>query len=164
MKYKAVVSLLTIISFMVLGTMSPNVVALNDNNPPSPPTIEGPTSGIASTFYVYNITVVDPDDDFMDTMEVDFGDETITVYECGCTQPRWSSGDIIQVTHNWKSSGTYTVRARVADVNGLWGDWGTLEVTMPLVNQPPLITLLTQIMEWLIQFWSSTFFPFLITG
>ena len=164
MKYSAFVSLLTILSFMAIGTMLPDVIALNDNNPPLPPTIQGPTSGTTGTFYVYNLTVVDPDDDFMDTMEVDFGDETITIYECGCSQPRWASGDTIQVTHNWKSTGTYSVRARVADVYGLWSDWSTVEVTMPFLNQPPLITLLTQITNWLLQFWSTTFFPFLTTG
>lgn len=130
------------------------------NNPPLPPTIEGPTSGTIGDLYMYNITVVDPDGDLMDKLEVDFGDDVVALYECGCSQPRWSSGKVISVTHTWKQAGTYTVRARVADVYGLWSDWGTMEVSMPLDSSRLAGNMLETILYWFTHLWGATLFPF----
>jgi len=138
--------------------------AATANNPPLPPTIEGPASGSIRDFYAYNITVVDPDGDLMDRLEVDFGDEAVELYECGCSQPRWSSGDVISVTHRWKQAGTYTVRARVADVYGLWSDWSTMEVAMPLGGHHSLWGLAGNLVHRLMHLWSTALFPFFTGG
>ncbi|KAA0002087.1 MAG: hypothetical protein FE048_04475, partial [Thermoplasmata archaeon] len=94
------------ITFMALGTAMANT----NNNPPNPPEIEGPTSGKIWNIYVYNITITDPDGDNMQQLEVDFGDGMITLYECGCTEPFWESGDTLEVFHSWKKSGDYVIK------------------------------------------------------
>ena len=101
------------------------------NNPPDPPVIAGPTSGSINVEYTYNITLNDPDGDQMKKLEVDFGDENISLYECGCTDPPWLSGTTIYISHKWKESGNYAVKARVMDIYWEWSDWSTLEVSMP---------------------------------
>jgi len=37
----------------------------------------------------------------------------------------------IYISHKWKESGNYAVKARVMDIYWEWSDWSTLEVSMP---------------------------------
>jgi hypothetical protein len=103
----------------------------DDNNPPYPPNISGPTFGKVRDTYEYEIILTDPDeDDLMFYLEVDFGDGEI--YEdCGCDVP-WYNGTILKITHRWKTPGNYVIKARVQDGAGEWSNWSDpLTVTMP---------------------------------
>jgi hypothetical protein len=121
---------LTSISLVVNADIISTVIY--DNNPPNPPTIEGPTSGNIDEYYMYYVTITDPDeDDLLLKVEVDFGDGTTEV--CGsCTSQPWHSGDVVEIEHRWNRAGTYGVTGRVQDEFGVWGEWSEpLEVSMP---------------------------------
>ncbi len=102
-------------------------------NPPNEPTITGETNGKKGTEYEYTFNSVDPD-----------GDDVYYWIEWGDGQiEKWigpyASGDDVKVKHTWNEEGTYTIKARAKDTNGLWGEWETLEVTMPRnksINKP----------------------------
>jgi len=95
---------------------------LGTNNPPNPPEITGPKSGIIGEEYIFNIILTDPDEnDIMKNLEVDFGDEII--YEnCGCGQS-WRNGTTLEILHKWEESGMYQISARVQDVDLTWSNW-----------------------------------------
>ncbi len=136
-----VVAIMTLTAFGI-------ALAHTNNNPPDPPEIEGPTSGKIWTTYLYNITITDPDGDNMQQLEVDFGDGDITLFECGCTEPLWESGDTLEIFNSWKKSGNYVIQARVMDIYGAWSDWGSLEVSMPKKYHNPLRLLFEKLNEW----------------
>ncbi len=103
----------------------------DENTPPNPPLIQGPTSGIIGEIYLYTITLTDPDeDDQMFYLEVDFGDG-IQHEDCGCDRS-WQNGTVLEVSHQWKNAGDYGIAARVQDGYGDWSEWSDpLFVSMP---------------------------------
>lgn len=109
-------------------------IMINENTPPDPPEINGPTEGKISELQRYDFFLTDPDNDQLLRIEVDFGDE-ILVERCGCDKA-WNNGTIIDINHIWEEQGNYTVTARVMDTNNAWSEWSEpLIVTMPLENQ-----------------------------
>ena len=109
-------------------------IMINENTPPDPPEINGPTEGKISELQRYDFFLTDPDNDQLLRIEVDFGDE-ILVERCGCDKA-WNNGTIIDINHIWEEQGNYTVTARVMDTNNAWSEWSEpLTVTMPLENQ-----------------------------
>lgn len=111
------------------------------NNPPNPPTINGPTSGKIGETYLYNVTITDPDEDLMFNLEVDFGDG-IVHEDCGCGQS-WQNGTVVEVSHKWQKTGSYGITARVQDAYGEWSEWSDpLPVNMPKVKKPADILLM----------------------
>jgi len=96
------------------------------NEPPNPPVIKGPTSGERWKTYTFDITVSDPDGDDLQMLEVDFGDAI-----AGVIIPNWHSGDTTQVSHKWKRTGSFQIKARVQDIHGAWSDWGSSEISIP---------------------------------
>ncbi len=93
-------------------------------NPPNAPTINGPTSGIVGIGYNYIFNAVDPDGDQVRYI-IEWGDNTSD------TTAFSPSGTDVTVSHTWSSRGTYFIKARAEDVNGLIGPESTLSVTMP---------------------------------
>lgn len=111
-------------------TDNASFVIKDDNNPPDPPVITGPSAGKIWKMYTYNVTVSDPDGSNLTELEVDF-DDGISIMIIS----QWQSGENISVRHMWRGCGSYTIKARVRDVYGAWSDWGTLEVSMPKSKQ-----------------------------
>jgi hypothetical protein len=112
--------------------------AILDNTPPNPPEITGPTSGTIKTTYIYEVLVSDPDEnDELLKLEMDFGDGVITE-TCGCSQ-LWQNGQTVNVSHEWKKSGTYQITGRVMDVNGEWSEWSEpFSVSLPRSKHVPM--------------------------
>ena len=130
------------------------IAVADENNPPNPPVIEGPTSGKIRERYTYNFTVTDPDeDDRLLKLEIDWGDETQTE-TCGCDVP-WYNGEIIQLEHTWKKTGNYEIKARVADVYNNWSEWSE-----PFSTSMPKSKMLTRIANPLLPMFLEHF-PFL---
>jgi hypothetical protein len=95
-----------------------------NNLPPSPPTIDGPTSGNVGESYSYDFTVcVDPDGDDM-TYYVEWGDG-------GVDEGFVASGGAFTLSHIWTEKGDYTIRAKLIDEHGAESEWAELEVSMP---------------------------------
>lgn len=106
-------------------------ISFNDNTPPNPPIISGPSSGKIGINYDYTFTLTDNDDDFLTILEVDFGNEIEGVIKKNCEKP-WENGTIIAMTHKWTETGEYSITARVMDSNGAWSNWSEpLQVSMP---------------------------------
>ena len=116
--------------------------AAADNNPPDPPTIDGPTSGKTGTTYTYQFCGYDPDlDDII--ICVQWGDNTGEV----CYGP-FPSGTCIDLDHTWTSQGTYTISAYCTDSHEAKSDTATLRVTMPRAR----LVQFGFILEWLQNF------------
>ena len=102
--------------------MSDIPISTNNNNPPNPPVIYGPKSGLIKETYIFYFNVTDPDeDDKLLTLEIEWGDGSQTE-TCGCNIP-WENGEIIEVEHRWRETGNYEITARVADVYNYWSEW-----------------------------------------
>ena len=123
-----------IIIIILLVSTSINAVAsinntndygsINLNNPPNPPSIEGPQSGKAKQSYVYYITLTDPDiDDFLTTLEINFGEDDNDIFTFHCADLPWYNGTVLEISNTWKRTGNYEIRARVQDSNAEWSEW-----------------------------------------
>ncbi len=95
-----------------------------ENNPPSAPEIDGPTSGKVGIKYDYILRSTDPDGDNVSYC-IQWGDNTEM-----CIGP-FASGENVTANHTWFKRGVFTIKAQAKDTHGAVSDWGTLEVTMP---------------------------------
>jgi len=123
------------------------------NQPPNPPSINGPTIGLKNKQHKYNFTLDDPELDDIELF-VDWDDGNTT----GWLGP-FDSGETQTLTHSWSEKGTYTVKAKARDTyDGSESNWGTLKVSMPknkaintpflqfLGNHPYMFPLLRQLL------------------
>ncbi|MDG6218517.1 MAG: PKD domain-containing protein [Candidatus Thermoplasmatota archaeon] len=114
-------------------------IQVNENTPPSIPSITGPSQGTAGTSYEYAIVSTDPDGDDI-SYYIDWGDGNST----GWTRLR-PSDDPLLASHSWDEKNTFTVQAKAKDIHEAESDWATLEVTMPRAyNYPILMRLVNQ--------------------
>ena len=101
-------------------------VAKLGNQPPSTPTIDGPTEGTAGEQYTYEVCSTDPEEDDI-IYCFDFGDDSGEI----CIGP-FTSGTCQTIDYTWAEEGTYVVKVKATDVYGDASDWATLEVVMPM--------------------------------
>ena len=88
------------------------------NLPPSVPgTIEGPSNGVIGVSYTFRTLAHDANGDSV-RIVFDWGDGRQT------TTTQVSSGTTVEVTQAWEAAGTYPVRAKSIDSNGLESNWG----------------------------------------
>ena len=100
------------------------------SRPPDQPTIQGPSSGNPEIEYDYTFSTVDPENEtvmFFVEFEPGLGFWTDGVV---------NSGESITVPWTWNKEGSFTVRAKARDSNGMESPWSSLEVSMPHVKQP----------------------------
>ncbi len=100
-------------------------VEIKANNPPSKPTLQGPTEGEAGKSYTYTATSTDPD-----------GDKIYYCFDWGdgnefCTN-MVNSGQSVQASHTWEEKGTYVITVTATDEHGATSEPATLQVKMPL--------------------------------
>jgi len=86
------------------------------NQPPSPPTINGPECGDPGVVYDYTFVAEDPEDNDVQYF-VNWGDgETEwTGY--------YNSGEVVTVSHSWDSVGKYEITAKAKDDSNNEGGW-----------------------------------------
>jgi hypothetical protein len=101
------------------------------NQRPINPLLTGPTTGKPHHMYNYSINATDPEGESL-FYWFEWGDGTITSW-----QGPYESGKMCNTSIYWNKKGTYTINAKAADVYGGDSDWVTLDVTMPLVYEPP---------------------------
>ncbi len=92
------------------------------NNPPSTPTIDGPTQGTAGNTYTFTFSSTDPEGDDIYYC-VNWSDDTGEI----CIGP-FASGEEVTATHTWSLPGTYLVKVKARDIYNAESDPGTLEV------------------------------------
>jgi hypothetical protein len=108
------------------GWSEPLMVTVTaENEPPSVPTIDGPTSGKSGTSYEYDICSEDPEGDQLYYC-INWGDGSSDV----CLGP-FASDTCIQASHTFENDGTYTIKVKARDINDAESDWATLSVSMP---------------------------------
>lgn len=102
------------------------------NNPPSVPTIEGPTEGTAGISYTYTFSSTDPEGDDIYYC-INWSDDSGEV----CIGP-YASGEEVTASHTWSLPGTYLVKVKARDIYDAESDPGTLEV---VIGEAPSIEL-----------------------
>lgn len=97
-------------------------------NPPTPPTIVGPTTGITDTPYTFTLTATDPDGDTV-LYGIDWNSNGSVDQEIPSTD-YVPSGTEQSVDHTWPSIGTYTFQALTEDSTGTTSAWTTHTITI----------------------------------
>lgn len=114
-----------------LTCISGGLDAAEPNNPPSIPTIDGPSTGSIDWEYCFTIISNDPDEDNL-FYYIDWGDGTVTDW----IGP-YSSGENVTVCHIFTSPGIYSIRVKVKDDEGAESDWSDPFEIIIVENQAP---------------------------
>jgi hypothetical protein len=134
---KKIISIIVCLIFFstILTVTASELSIINmDNHPPNPPEIEGPTSGTAGDAYVYYFTVTDPDEeDRITTLWIDWDEGEEPEEICAACGPGpWYNGEVVEVEHIWRKTGTYDIKAKSEDTNYAESEWSEpYPVTMP---------------------------------
>ena len=109
-------------------TVNYPLTAVVPNNPPTAPTIGGPTTGLPSTSYTYSFVSTDPDND-----QLRYGID----WDFDGAVDQWlpasgyvSSGTSRTQDYSWATVGTKTFRALAQDSNSSSSGWTTYSVTI----------------------------------
>jgi len=106
------------------NTMIANEAIFDDNQPPEPPEIGGPSNGIVGQEYTFYFSTVDPEGHNV-SFYVEWGDGTID---------GWSeyveSGGAIGFSHAWFKQDNYFIRCKAKDILGKESDWSSLIIIM----------------------------------
>ena len=114
----------TTIIFCILLMLPIFAITAAANQPPSAPTIEGPTSGNVGAQITYGFCSADPDGDNI-TITINWGDGSGEIY----IGP-FVSGLCVTASHIWLKKGTYTIKAKASDGQAE-SNWSSLEITIP---------------------------------
>ncbi|KYK30506.1 MAG: hypothetical protein AYK22_03705 [Thermoplasmatales archaeon SG8-52-3] len=103
---------------------------ITPNDPPTDPTIDGPTSGSVGETLTYTISSTEPQghDIFY---KVDWGDGT----EDDWIGP-YSSGEEVTVSHSYSQTGTFTIKVQARDEFGALSDWS--DFIVEITTEPKL--------------------------
>jgi hypothetical protein len=109
------------------GNLWLTAVDVPQNQPPTPPDIQGRTGGSVGEEYCWTFTSTDPDGDDI-YYYIDWGDGYITTTDC------FPSGTTVEECHTYSEQGSYIIKAKAVECppGTLESDWSTLTVTMPL--------------------------------
>ncbi|KYK31490.1 MAG: hypothetical protein AYK22_07885 [Thermoplasmatales archaeon SG8-52-3] len=99
------------------------------NNPPSTPTIDGPTNGVIDTPYTYTFNSVDPDAEDELYYYILWDDGYVENWE-----GPFASGEDFEIDHTYTKEGTFTIQAKAKDNHNVESGVAELEVTMPRVR------------------------------
>ncbi len=147
MKIKILSTLCCMLLFIPVFSI---IAVADENNPPNPPFIEGPMSGKIKETYSYNFTLIDPDDDYLTRLLIDWGDGTTTDECWTCGGQLQKNGTKYKVEHTWRKTGNYPIKAKVWDTQNSESNWSEpFIVSMPKSKMLTIITnpLLTRFLE-----------------
>ncbi len=88
------------------------------NNPPNPPTINGPGSGKVRKKYYFEFVAVDVDGDEWVKYIIDWGDQTID----GTLGP-YKTGEVVRFYHRWNEKRMHSISAIAIDLYGNESEW-----------------------------------------
>jgi hypothetical protein len=123
----------TKLEIATLGTIAEAQVS---NNPPSTPSLEGPTTGTEYEEITFTTSSTDPDEDQI-FYEFDWDDGTF-----GWFGP-YTSGETIEATHSWDTPDTYDIKVRAVDVRNKKSEWSiplNIEIGPNQAPNAPTIT------------------------
>jgi hypothetical protein len=110
------------------------------NNPPEKPIIDGPLNGKVRVDHTFSAIATDPD-----------GDDVSYLFDWGdLTNSGWTeyvpSGTMVNRSHTWLFSGTYTVKVKAKDSHAAQSEWAELQVKMPR-NKNVFNSFITNLLE-----------------
>jgi len=117
---------------------------VSSNNPPSAPTIAGPTNGKIRESLSYTFNSVDPDGEDVRFI-IDWGDSETDTTEYV------ASGTDKSALHIWTEQGNYLITARAEDISGYSSPTSTFVVTIPrnkAVSNPVIFRILERILGY----------------
>jgi len=120
----------------------PTLILVNRLNtaPDKPSMPQGIARGTVNTIYTFIASTTDADGDML-YYKWSFGDGTMSAW-----LGPYQSGQQVNVSHNWSTSGKYEVKVRACDEHRSLSDWSDpLPVKMPY--QSPLLKWLLDIIE-----------------
>ncbi len=95
-------------------------------NPPLPPTIQGPSTGVPDIEYSYNISTFDPEGDsvyYLIDWYHDISSDWIGPY---------NSGETVCVSHIFPEKGSYSIKVKAKDEYGMESNWSDpFVISMP---------------------------------
>ena len=104
-------------------------VAVENNEPPNKPAINGPTSGNINIEYTYTASTIDPNGNQLYYL-FDWGDGKFS----GWIGP-YNSGETAESSNKWSKKGDYEIRVKSKDENAVESEWSdSLPISMPKVN------------------------------
>jgi hypothetical protein len=124
-----------VVDFVVTAyNMDPYITTLNTNiAPEKPERPNGSNQGNPEETYTYSSTAEDPNEDQIYYMW-DWGDGNYSSW-----LGTYESGEICTESYSWEKKGSYLVRVKAKDIDGLESDWSDpLEVIMPMGKIVPL--------------------------
>ena len=92
------------------------------NDPPTEPTITGPSEGKVNTEYDFSFKSTDSDRNPV-SFYIEWGDGETT----GWTKD-YASGEKVEYSHSWSEKGNYTIKAKAKDTFGLESDWTEFDI------------------------------------
>jgi len=116
---------------LILATLAELAEPGFPSNKPEKPVLTGPTMVTVNEVSKYTVVSTDPDDDQI-YYYIDWGDETNT----GWIGP-YDSGVPTQFSHVWTGLGSFFVKARAKDINGVRGDWSDPLIVTVTDNRRP---------------------------
>ena len=94
------------------------VFTKSENQPPAPPTINGPEYGTINTSYTFSIgAIIDPDGDQL-YCQWDWGDGKTNIW-----LGPYNSGEPVSASHVWREPWNYSIRVRLKDSYGAGSIW-----------------------------------------
>jgi len=111
------------------------------NDPPTAPSITGPSEGKVNTEYDFTFKATDPDRNPV-SFYIEWGDGETT----GWTKD-YNTGEQVIYSHTWTNGGNFTIRAKAKDTFGLEGDWATFEIGMKSKDKATNNMLLWRLIE-----------------
>ncbi|MCK5259080.1 MAG: immune inhibitor A, partial [Thermoplasmatales archaeon] len=104
-------------------------VAVENNEPPNKPIINGPTSGNINVEYIYTASATDPNGNRLYYI-FDWGDGKFS----GWIGP-YNSGETAEASHKWNKKGDYEIRVKSKDEYTVESEWSdSLPISMPKVE------------------------------
>ena len=104
-------------------------VAVENNEPPNKPIINGPTSGNINVEYTYTTSTTDPNRNRLYYL-FDWGDGKFS----GWVGP-YNSGETAEASHKWSKKGDYEIRVKAKDEYTAESEWSdSLPISMPKVK------------------------------
>ncbi len=104
-------------------------VAVENNEPPNKPIINGPTSGNINVDYTYAASTTDPNGNQLYYL-FDWGDGKFS----GWVGP-YNSGETAEASNKWSKKGDYEIRVKSKDEYAVESEWSdSLPISMPKVK------------------------------
>jgi len=102
-------------------------VNIENRNPYKPSRPEGKINGKKEVEYTYSTSAIDPDGDQL-RYQWDWGDDSTSDWS-----NLYSSGATVTASHTWDEEGSYEIKVRAKDPDGLISDWSDpLPISMPV--------------------------------